>query len=441
MRWLRTEKDDGALVAATAENAIPFSEPGDLAPLAARLAKSKVVFLGESSHGTHEFYEWRRSLSEELIRHHGFRFIAVEGDWPPCAKVNAFLHAQDDREPEEILRAFRRWPTWMWANAETGRLIEWMKAFNRRASSEEAVGFHGLDVYSLFESMGAMLRQLREVNPFLARQFKHRLECFDPFRHDERSYAKYLVRQPEGCREAVVKNLKDVLSQRLEFGWKSDALFDAQQNARIIANAEDYYRTMVHGSEDSWNVRDRHMLETLEHLLLHYGPDAKAIVWAHNTHIGDYRATDMLEQGQINLGGLAREKWGDEAVRLVGFGTYEGEVTASHAWDGPTLTLALPPARQGSYENAFRKAAAELATDSFYLDFRESAPAPFHDFRGHRAVGVVYRAEFEHLGNYVPTAMADRYDAFVFFSGSRALDPIPMGFERREIPETWPQGM
>jgi erythromycin esterase len=220
-----------------------------------------------------------------------------------------------------------------------------------------------------------------------------------------------------------------------------DALFDVEQNARIVANAENYYRTMIHGNEDSWNVRDRHMHETLGLLLDWYGEDSKAIVWAHNTHIGDYRATDMVEHGQINLGGLARERWGENRVSLVGFGTFSGTVTAARAWDGGVETMELPPAKPGSYECAFHKAAGKLGAKDFFLDLQEVRDGPLAETRGHRAVGVVYHPQYEQFGNYVPTSLAQRYDAFLYLDQTTALNSLPQEFDRGLIPETWPQGL
>lgn len=443
--------DDENLVQETLKRAVPFETSLDLKPLVDQLAQARVVMLGEASHGTHEFYDWRRVLSQELILNHGFRFIAVEGDWPPCWKLNDFVHGAGNSHARDALRHFRRWPTWMWANTEIIELAEWLRSYNAVALGSERVGFYGLDVYSLFESIDSTLEQLHRISPFLARRMKSRFACFDPFHRDEKNYAKSLLNYPAGCQEEVAKNLKEILEHRLAqttnvnspklpFG---DALFDAQQNARIVANAENYYRTMIHGNEDSWNVRDRHMFETLGVLLDRYGTHSKGIVWAHNTHIGDYRATDMALQGQINIGGLVREAMGEKNVALVGFGTFEGEVVASHAWDGPTETLPVPRGRPGSYEAAFHKASDTLGKNAFYLDLRNKKvrEGALSQTRGHRAIGVVYQPRVEALGNYVPTSLAYRYDAFLFFDQTTGVDPLKQEFDQAEFPETWPQGM
>lgn len=414
----------------------------DLQPLLQKISRSKVVMLGEASHGTHEFYAWRAAISRELIENHGFRFIAVEGDWPPAWQLNNFLHGRFQGGAEEALRKFHRWPTWMWANREMIELATWLRSRNEKTSDNEKAGFYGLDVYSLFESIEAILEQTQRISPFLARRLRTRYECFEPFSANEKSYARSLLQFPEGCQEAVMANLHDLLHQRLELTSAGEnRLFDARQNARIVANAENYFRAMVHGTDDSWNVRDRHMHETLSCLLEHYGPESKAIVWAHNTHVGDYRATDMVEQGQINIGGLARETWGAEAVSLVGFGTYSGEVIASHAWDGPMERMQIPTGAAGSYEAAFHKVAQTIGGD-FFLDLTGiNSTSALREVRGHRAIGVVYHSAYEQLGNYVPTSLAGRYDAFIFLDTTSALNPIDQEFDRNEIPETWPQGM
>lgn len=420
-----------------------LKEPKDLTPLIAELSQSKIVMLGEASHGTHEFYEWRRLISEWLIKKHGFNFIAVEGDWPACWEVNQFVRGKSGSHSHDVLKAFNRWPTWMWANTETARLADWMRTHNETVLPDAKVGFFGLDVYSLFDSVDAVLKLLKKISPFSAKMARIRYSCLDPFKRDERAYAKSLIEFPEGCANEVSKNLETVLKLRLEQMKNQDeSLFNIEQNARVVANAERYYRAMMHADEDSWNIRDRHMTDTLEHLLSHYGKDAKGIVWAHNTHIGDYRATDMMGAGQINIGGLAREKWGHEKVSLVGFGTHRGAVTASTAWDGKTKSMGVPPAIPGSYEAAFHEVSQSLKEPIYYIAMRDDLTAkdPLNEVRGHRAIGVVYHPEQERFGNYVPTSLANRYDAFIFIDETTALTALDQGFERKDIPETWPAG-
>jgi erythromycin esterase len=443
---VRLGKKDPSIVASAAERARPFSNPKDLATLIDSIKDARVVMLGEASHGTEEFYYWRRQISAELIKNHGYRFIVVEGDWPPAWKLNAYVHGNGPaRTAREALRGFHRWPTWMWANHEVVELASWLRAHNDTLPPEQRAGFYGLDVYSLFESIGAILKQL-EPYPFLARKARVRYECFGRFNEDETAFARSLLQFPEGCEQQALLSLQELLAARLNepaaLAPFQDRLFDAEQNARTVANAERYYRAMMHGTEDSWNVRDQHMQETLEALLQRYGSEAKAIVWAHNTHIGDYRATSMLEEGQVNIGGLARERLGADQVKLVGFGTYRGEVTAAGAWDGAVETMRVPEARPDSYESVLHETAAYLKAPNIFLTFpKHRAPDdPLDTVLGHRAIGVVYRPAYERLGNYVPTSLAKRYDAFLFLDETSALRPLDQTFNRAEIPETWPQG-
>lgn len=412
--------------------------------LADRLGGRRVVMLGEASHGTHEFYEFRAEVTKALIERHGFRFVAVEGDWPPCMKLNRWCQGIERGSARQALGAFERWPTWMWANEEMIEFAGWLKSYNEGKAVSARTGFYGLDVYSFFESAEAALAQAERLSPALAKRMRERYACLDPFSRDERAYAKALIRFPEGCQEQIAENLQDLLTQRLSpADAESEAFFDAVQNARIAANAETYYRTMMHGSEDSWNVRDRHMLGTLEVLQDRYGHGAKAVVWAHNTHVGDYLATDMPRYGQVNLGGLAREAFGQSEVALVGFGTFEGKVIASPAWDGPVTLLDIPKARPGSMERAMHLTAAALGAAAFWLDLgdEETQAGPLSECRGHRAIGVVYQPEHEGHGNYVPTSLSRRYDFFVHFDRTSGLRALDQAFRIDEFPETWPQGM
>lgn len=401
------------------------------------LSNSRVVMLGESTHGTQEFYNIRRAISERLIQEHGFKFIAVEGDWPDCQKLNDYIRFDKGSSAQQIMKEFHRWPTWMWANDETSTLIEWMKNYR--------TGFYGLDVYSLFESMDLVIDFAKKVDPELAAAVQERYACFDPFERDEKSYAQHLVKFPEGCRHDVMSALRKTLRLRLEdLSITDPELFNAQQNARIVAHAEHYYRAMLFGGPESWNVRDQHMIETLDLLLKKEGPQSKCIVWAHNSHIGDYHATEMASEGYINLGGLARERFGIDQVALVGFGTYEGKVFAGPSWEGKGASVDLPPARTSSFEYFCHKVAEDLRTKRFYLIFDSEDRQGCLGRRsyGHRAVGVVYQPEFEKKGhNYVKTIPAKRYDAFVFVDKTSALIPLPTKTSHLDLPETWPGGL
>ena len=424
-------------------NAIPLKTRSGLTSLINKIAHSKIVMLGEATHGTQEFYEWRRLISQELIEHHGYNFIAVEGDWPPCSALNKFIHSEAESSEvreREMLKHFKRWPTWMWANTEIHKLTEWMHEHNLDNLKPYQVGFYGLDIYSLFESIDEVHNQLHKMQPDVAREIKIRYGCFKRFL-SETSYAKSLIKFPEGCEAQVIKSLQKLLLTRLE-GMQAQEILDAQQNAHVVRNAEKYYRSMIYNGDESWNIRDQHMVETLERLFKYHGPNSKAIIWAHNTHIGDYRATDMEKAGQINIGGLARKKWGEKNVSLIGFGTYDGEVLASHAWDGPMQKIDVPPGKPGSYEAHFHAVAKKLDTNAFYIWLKdELRHSELKERHGHRAIGVVYDPVYEHRENYVSTSLSQRYDGFIFIDKTTALKPLIQKFTHREIPDMWPAGV
>jgi erythromycin esterase-like protein len=306
------------------------------------------------------------------------------------------------------------------------------------------IEFFGLDLYSLFESIQVIREASTKMDPDLARRILDRYDCFSPFDHDEIAYAKSLFDTPSGCQQEVLMNLTELLDSRLiRMGLSSPELFDIRQNARIIQGAEAYYRAMLEGGSEAWNLRDRHMLETLELLLRKKGPQSKAIIWAHNTHIGDYRATDMKEGGYVNLGGLARETFGSENVCLVGFGTYQGQVLAGRAWGSPEEKMPLPPAAENSIEGHLHRHAQQSGQSRFSMVFDEASQrGPLKPRIGHRAIGVVYNALFESRGrNLVPTAFTERYDAFFFVDQTHALKSFHLTPAKGLLPETWPQGL
>ena len=422
----------------------PFRTSQDISVLARKLGNARVVMLGEASHGTHEFYDLRRELSLELLKNHGFNFISVEGDWPPCFHLNNFVRSQST-DLKSVLQHFHRWPTWMWDNQEVYQLALGMQEINRSRADDDKVGFFGLDVYSFFESISVVLERLRQLDVSLYRKANMMYGCFHGYLEDnEKAYARSLMQFPEGCKREAISVLNTLLQIHTEKkNPQEEAFFDALQNSRIVANAENYYRTMILGDEDSWNVRDRHMMETLEVLLSRYGEkNSKAIVWAHNTHIGDYRATSMKKHGQINIGGLARELLGEDQVKLVGFGTYEGEVIASHAWDGDIEIMPVPPAKPGSYDDLLHQAAVKSGLAQFWVDLDEEPHSKtLEKIRGQRAIGVVYHPALERYGNYVPTQLSRRYNAFVFVDRTSPLSPLDKRFVESEIPETFPSGL
>lgn len=404
----------------------------DFEQLIQSIKEKRIVMLGEASHGTEEFYRLRSLISKRLIKDYGYKFIAVEGDWPDAYRLHKYIQKSEGKDAKSVLMNNHRWPTWMWANEEIANLAEWLKI--------NKAGFYGLDVYSLFDSISEVVSYLNIKHPELADEVRNRYSCFDPFEGDEISYARSLLSYPPGCQNEVVQNLQKILELRLGNTQENEELFSSQQNARIVANAESYYRAMLEADASSWNVRDSHMMDTLDRLLEKHGPNSKAIIWAHNTHIGDYRATDMKAAGYINIGGLARKIYGEENVALVGFGSYQGEVLAGSAWGAPEQVMSLPAAREESIEDYFHKAALKAKTNQLFVLLEDSEHTAFNQRLGHRAVGVVYDPRHERRGNYVPTELAKRYDAFIFVDTSHALKSLHSTFVRGEFPETWPSG-
>ena len=444
-RDLFTEFGDGAverLAEQVRRVARPLRGPGDLDPLLDRIGDARCVLLGEATHGTSEFYTWRAEISKRLIREKGFSFIAVEGDWPDCYRVNRYVKGYADAgdSAHDVLHAFDRWPTWMWANREIVALTEWLWDHNELLPAGQRVGFYGLDVYSLWDSMRAVLQYLDERDPDAAASARRAFECFEPYSEDVQEYARATLWVNASCEREVVRMLTDLCRNAPKYQQDGrEGFFNAEQNALVARNAERYYRAMVHGGAASWNVRDEHMMETLERLLEHHGPQSKAIVWEHNTHIGDARCTDMADDGMVNIGQLARERLGEENVVLVGFGPHRGSVVAGSEWGAPMQAIPVPPARAGSWEDVLHRAGPE---DRLLLFDRADLPQPFFDVRGHRAIGVVYRPQFEAFGNYVPTVLPRRYDAFLYCDETRALRPLHMPVrEEHEVPETYPTGV
>ncbi|GAB2960756.1 hypothetical protein GCM10027280_56960 [Micromonospora polyrhachis] len=410
--------------------------PGDFDPLLERVGSARVVMLGEASHGTHDYYRLREQLTRRLIAEQGFSFVAVEGDWPDCDRVHRSVTAMPGGmvDPLAALGRYDRWPTWMWANGEVARFCMWLRAWNLEQAEPVRAGFHGLDVYSLWESMQAIFDYLGEEEPATLEAAQEAYRCFEPYgrRIEEYGVASRFV--SARCEDEVVRLLARTREQALADGPDR---FSAWQNAAVIAGAERYYRAMVAGGPQSWNVRDTHMADTLERLLDYYGPDAKAVVWAHNTHVGDARATDMTDDGMVNIGQLARERYGDEEVVLVGFGSYQGNVIAGPRWGAPWESMVVPPARSGSLEHQLHGLLPERALVLF--DDGEQ-PDWATETLDHRAIGVVYDPSFEKWGNYVPTRLAQRYDAFVWCDRTSALNPLPAAPVPGEL-ETYPAGV
>jgi erythromycin esterase len=444
MAFRRASTDLDALAQGVRRIARPLATADDLDPLIERIGDARYVLLGEASHGTSEYYTWRTEISKRLVLEKGFSFIAVEGDWPDCYRVNRYVRAFEDsgENAEAVLHAFERWPTWMWANREVVELVSWLRRHNDRVHPDRRVGFYGLDVYSLWDSMHAVVEYLERLDPALARAARRAYSCFDPYHNEPQDYARATAIVPTSCEAEAVAVLRELRSRAPEYKQDGrEAYFNAEQNALVARNAELYYRTMVRGGPASWNIRDTHMVETLERLMTNHDPHARAIIWEHNTHIGDARYTDMATHGMINVGQLVRDRHDHEGVVLVGFGTHRGTVIAAEEWGAPMERMRVPDARAGSWEDVCHR---ENADDKLMIfDGEADGGVPgLEPPRDHRAIGVVYDPRNERWGNYVPSVLPRRYDAFIYIDQTQAVDPLHMPVRvGDEVPETFPTGM
>jgi erythromycin esterase len=413
-----------------------LNNAADLDPLMDAIGERRVVLLGEASHGTSEYYTWRTAITKRLIKEKGFNFIAVEGDWPDCYQVNKYVNGQlKAGSAPEALATFNRWPTWMWGNWEVAALVEWMHTHNSNLDTRNKVGFYGLDVYSLWDSLQEILHYLERKDGHAVAAAHRAFRCFEPYSEDPQEYARAVAFVSKDCEDEVAHMLIALRSKAHTMESGSIADFSAEQNALIAVNAERYYRTMIQGGGNSWNVRDKHMMETLVRLMNFYGPTAKAIVWEHNTHIGDARATDMARNGMVNVGQLAREHWGNGLVYTVGFGSYEGYVIAGKEWGAPMQVMQVPPARENSLEYKLHQLSAANKL-IFSNDIRTAGL--LKDRIGHRAIGVVYHPASERWGNYVPSLIPERYDAFMYIDITHGLHPLPTEPSRTIPPDLYP---
>lgn len=404
-----------------------------------RFGEADLVLLGEATHGTSQFYRARAAITRRLIEKHGFTVVAVEADWPDAARIDAYVrhHAKRPRRAE----SFIRFPTWMWRNAELLEFADWLRGYNEGRSPERQASFHGLDVYSLSESIRSVIAYLDRVDPAAATRARHRYGCLSPWQDDPAKYGQAVVHGGmDPCEPGAIAELKDMLAKRLDWIERDgEAWFDAAQNARIVRAAERYYRAMYQGANESWNLRDRHMFDTLQALIAHRGFGTKAIVWAHNSHVGNAAATGMGWRGQFNIGELARLAYGDAAV-LIGFGTDTGTVAAASDWGADMEVKAVRPARTDSYEGAFRLTGVARSLTEWRgpgkSQLRELLRAP----RLERAIGVVYRPETELYSHYFEAVLSEQFDAWVWFEETSAV--APLGHEKPSgAPETYPFGL
>ncbi|CAA9501735.1 MAG: Protein-L-isoaspartate O-methyltransferase [uncultured Sphingomonas sp.] len=428
-----TEVEPAELIRAAAEPLPEIDDPS-FAEAFDRFADARVVLLGEASHGTSEFYRARAAITRRLVERHGFTIVALEADWPDAAHLDRFVRHRGAREGEEA--AFQRFPSWMWRNVEFDGLVRWLHGHNRLLSDGAQAGIYGLDLYNLHGSMQAVIGFLEERDPELAAEARQRYSCLAPFSRDPAQYGAMALSQGYAfCADGAVAMLTDLLERQC-LGGDCDEWLDAAANARLVKNAEGYYRAMFEGSEQSWNLRDTHMFETLCQLLEAKGPAAKAVVWAHNSHIGDARATGMgRERGELNIGQLAKEKFGDEA-RLIGFGTHTGTVAAADDWDAPMKVKQVRPSLEGSHERLCHDAGIER----FLLDLREGGPEPVHEERLERYIGVIYRPQTERWSHYVESVLAEQFDGWVWFDETSAVTPLSDVHGAGED-ELWPFGL
>ena len=406
----------------------------DLDPLLELIGDARFVLIGEASHGTHEFYSIRAKITKRLIAEKEFDAVAVEADWPDAYRINRYVRGiGDDTEAIDALGDFKRFPTWMWRNADVLDFVGWLRDYNDAHAAKKA-GFYGVDLYSLYSSMAAVIEYLDKVDPEAARRARYRYACFEHAGEDPQSYgyaASFGITPT--CEQEVVSQLVEM---RRSYTGASDEAFYAEQNARLVLNAERYYRSMFGGRVSSWNLRDRHMAETIDALAQHLGRDSRIVVWEHNSHLGDARATAMGREGELNVGQLVREKHGDDA-RLIGFTTYHGTVTAASEWDGPAEHKRVRPGMRGSYEALLHDA----GVPDFLLPLRGNAAAgALEEERLERAIGVIYLPATERLSHYFEASLPRQFDAVIHLDETRAVEPLER-FERehtREIPETYP---
>lgn len=439
---------DAAVIADLRAAAVPLTgTPADFDPVLALVGDLPVVLLGEASHGTHEFYRIRAEITKHLIRERGFTTVAVEADWPDAYRVNRFVQGREgDRDATEALGGFRRFPQWMWRNADVLDFIGWLAHHNGSVREAERVGFYGLDLYSLHASMEAVLAYLGKVDPEGAARARARYACFDRFGGDTQSYgyAAQLGLAPS-CEREVVAQLVELQRSAGTYAGRdgrvaADDLFYAEQNARLVANAERYYRSMFQDQVSSWNLRDRHMAETLDALVAFHagrGRREKIVVWAHNSHLGDARATDMASRGELNLGQLVRVRRPGEVVSF-GFLTHHGTVTAASDWGEPAERKNVRPALSGSYEALFHDA----GFTNCYLDLTwpDAAVSALAIPRLERAIGVIYRPDTERRSHYFRASLPRQFDGVLYYDGTRAVEPLERSglWEAGEVPETYP---
>lgn len=428
----------------------------DFDPLMKLIDDARYVLIGEASHGTHEFYRARALITRRLIVEQGFTAVCAEADWPDAYRINRYVRGEDDGATSlDALAGFERFPSWMWRNTVVLDFVGWLRQHNEDNDlTRRKVGFYGLDLYSLYTSIDAVLRYLEQVDPDTAALARERYACFEQFGKDAQTYGLLSgYTRDDSCEDAVIQQLVEMQSHALDYARRDgllaeDEYFFAQQNAQVVKNAEEYYRAMYHGRVNTWNLRDRHMADTLDALVAHLdrtrGEPTKVVVWAHNSHLGDARATEMGHSGELNLGQLMRERHGDQ-TRLIGQTTYAGTVTAADDWDEPARRKRVRPGMAGSYELLFHTVGAP----NFLLSLRDQqdALAGLREPRMERAIGVIYKPETERYSHYFYSQLASQFDAVLQFDKTRALEPLERTShweteaQQEEAPETYPSAL
>jgi erythromycin esterase-like protein len=435
----RPADQDLPLRIARAAEPLPGLDDPAFGRLFDRYGDRKVVLLGEASHGTSEFYRARAAITRRLIEHHGFTIVAVEADWPDAASLDRYVRHRPAHRGAEP--PFRRFPTWMWRNTDVEGFIEWLRDHNEALPAQARAGFYGLDMYNMSGSIAAVLGYLQEVDPDAAATARERYACLAPWARQPAAYGHLVMSgRYKECEDEVVAQLLDLLGKEREYAaGDGDQFLDAAQNARLVASAEQYYRAMYSGAAESWNLRDTHMFETLVNILDAQGPEAKAVVWAHNSHIGDARATDMgRERGELNIGQLCRQRFG-EAAALIGFGTHAGTVAAADDWDEPMQVKAVRPSRDDSYERLCH----DSGVGRFLLDLKAAPDSLRRDlaaWRLERFIGVIYRPRTELQSHYAQADLTRQFDAYVWFDETSAVTPLATAVQEG-VDDTWPFGL
>ncbi|TVQ10854.1 MAG: erythromycin esterase family protein [Balneolaceae bacterium] len=402
---------------------ISLENPENLVQITDRAADARIVLLGEATHGTSEFYVWRDRISRELIENKGFNFILVEGDWSSAYRVNRYIRQLPGAPATaaEALEGFNRWPQWMWNNREVLDMVEWLRSYNDGKSAGEKVGFYGMDMYAMWESIGQVTAKAGQHDSRIGNRLQAKYECLTRFGEDHRAYLESVARGGQHCGNNA-ENALALIREGMGGLAESDpaAWFNLEQQALVVRNAERHYRAMLSGGAGSWNERVDHFKATLNRMLEFKGEGSKGIVWAHNTHVGDARATDMAGAGMRNIGQLSRQKYGAEQVFSIGFGTYEGQVLAGRQWGDQMQVMDIPPAANGSLEALLNT----MSPDVFAVHLGEDFAGVFSDPIGHRAIGVTYNPVTEARQNYVSTVWPQRYDAFIFIKNTGVLEAL-----------------